>query len=84
MPPAYRYRHEFSIYDAPMDYVIGGVVVVLLAGLWISAISAIVSAARLPEYAWKLAGRSWDDLRDRHDRWVRRLVLLVDHSSTGA
>jgi hypothetical protein len=41
-----------------MDVVVVSAVVVLVVLMWVSAASAVVSAARLPEYAWRAAGRS--------------------------
>jgi hypothetical protein len=41
-----------------VDVLILVLVGALLVALWGSAISALVSAARLPGYAWKGAGRS--------------------------
>ena len=41
-----------------MDVVVGIVLLVLIAAMGVSAISALVNAARLPDYAWRAAGRS--------------------------
>jgi hypothetical protein len=41
-----------------MDAVVVIVLLVLVAAMWVSAISALVSAARLPDLAWRAARRS--------------------------
>ena len=41
-----------------MDALVLAVVVVAVMGLWSMAIVALVSAARLPAHAWKVAKRS--------------------------
>jgi hypothetical protein len=41
-----------------MDAVLILAIVVLVVVMWVSAASAVVSAVRLPEYAWRAAGRS--------------------------
>ncbi len=41
-----------------MDLVIVALVTVIIAGLWIAAVSAVVSAVKAPHSAWRSTGRT--------------------------
>ncbi len=50
--------NEYPVDESRVDAVVPFLVCALLVSLWSTAIAALISAVRLPDYAWRSAKRS--------------------------